>query len=109
MCARILATQTRLRASFGQMYSSDSATGIPHVTVRPGFLTQQMALPWHADFRDCKKEPLTNPVTGAPTFAMWWTGQRPDDVFPEASPDEQVPWTRTPHFLASDDDSDRFK
>jgi hypothetical protein len=89
--------------------AGDAAAGVPDVTVRPGFLTQQMALPWQADFRDCKKEPLTNPVTGAPTFAMWWAGQRPDDVFAEASPDDQVPWTRTPHFLASDDDPDRFK
>src|SRR5581483_2512755 len=76
--------------------AGDESVGIPDVTVRPGFLTQHMALPWQADFRDCKREPLTNPATGALTFAMWWTGQRPDDVFPEATPDEQVPWTRPP-------------
>jgi len=89
--------------------SGDTSVGIPDVTVRPGFLTQQMALPWQADFRDCKKEPLTNTATGARTFAMWWTGQRPDDVFPEATPDEQVPWARDPEFQASDDDPQRYK
>jgi hypothetical protein len=89
--------------------AGDDAVGIPDITVRPGFLTQQMALPWQADFRDCKKEPLTNTVTGAPTFAMWWTGQRPDDVFPESTPDQQVPWTRPPDFNASDEDTNRYK
>jgi|HubBroStandDraft_6_1064221.scaffolds.fasta_scaffold02297_2 hypothetical protein len=89
--------------------SGDLAVGIPDVTVGPGFLTQQMALPWQADFRDCKREPLTNTATGAPTFAMWWTGQRPDDVFPEATPDQQVAWTRDPDFKASDDDPQRYK
>lgn len=89
--------------------SGEASVGIPDVTVRPGFLSQQMALPWQADFRDCKKEPLTNTKTGAQTFAMWWTGQRPDDVFPEGTPDEQVPWTRDPDFKASDDDNERYK
>src|SRR5581483_1560892 len=89
--------------------AGDPIIGIPDVTVRPGFLTQQMALPWQADFRDCKKEPLTNPTTGELTYAMWWTGQRPDDVFPEATPDKQVPWTRPPDFTASDNEPTRFK
>jgi hypothetical protein len=89
--------------------AGDGAVGIPDVTVGRGFLTQQMALPWQADFRDCKREPLTNTATGGPTFAMWWTGQRPDDVFPEATPDQQVAWTREPDFNASDDDSQRYK
>jgi hypothetical protein len=89
--------------------SGDQTIGIPDVTIRAGFLTQQMALPWQADFRDCKREPLTNPATGTPTFAMWWTGQRPDDVFPEATPDQQVPWTREPDFKADDDDKERYK
>jgi hypothetical protein len=40
---------------------------------------------------------------------MWWTGQRPDDVFPETTPDEQVQWTRDPDFKASDDDLQRYQ
>lgn len=98
------------RFQFGtKIASGDASVGIPDMTVRPGFLTQQMALPWQADFRDCKREPVTNTATGAPTFAMWWTGQRPDDVFPEATPDEQVPWARDPDFKASDNDPQRYK
>lgn len=48
---------------------------------RPGFFSQQMALPWQADFYDCHKERETDP-DGNEHFFMWWTAQRPDDVFP---------------------------
>lgn len=78
------------------------------VVTGPGFFTQSMALPWQADFRECKREALTNPKTGEPTHAMWWAGQRPDDVYPEDDPNNQVPWARPPHFTASDDDNARF-
>lgn len=79
------------------------------ITTGPGFFTQQMAVPWQADFRECKKEELTNTVTNGRAFAMWWAGQRPDDVFPEDDPDNQKPWARAPHFTAADDDPARFK
>ena len=79
------------------------------VVTGPGFFTQSMAVPWQADFRDCKREGLTNPMTGEPTYAMWWAGQRPDDVYSENDPDNQVPWTRGPRFIAPDDKApDRF-
>ena len=92
----------------------DPKIGIADVMAGPGFFTQQMALPWQADFRDCKREPLTKippPAGGSGqlTFAMWWAGQRPDDVFPEDNPTDQVPWTRPPHFTAGDDDPARFR
>jgi hypothetical protein len=89
--------------------NGDPAVGIPDVAVRPGFLTQQMALPWQADFRDCKREPLTNTATGMETWAMWWAAQRPDDVFPEDTPKQQVSWARPPLFTGADDDPARFK
>lgn len=79
------------------------------VLTGPGFLTQSMAVPWQADFRECKKEELTNTVTGERSFAMWWAAQRPDDVFPEDDPDNQVAWARAPHFPASDTEPERFK
>jgi hypothetical protein len=78
------------------------------LTVGPGFFTQQMALPWQADFRDCTREPVTDPLKGNPTSAMWWAAQRPDDVYPEVDPTGKVPWTRAPHFLAGDDEVGRF-
>jgi hypothetical protein len=92
----------------------DTVIGIDDVTTRPGFFTQQMALPWQADFRDCKRErldkiPLPPDGKHQDTWAMWWAGQRPDDVFPENDPNTQVPWTRAPHFSAGDDDPERFK
>jgi len=81
----------------------------------PGFFSQQMAQPWHADFYDCHKEPHTTPI-GKKTYQfMWWTAQRPDDVFPFRS-DEQVPWTRDFQKHAKDpsdpealDNFERFK
>lgn len=78
------------------------------ITVGPGFFTQQMALPWQADFRDCKREELTDPTNQKTTSAMWWAAQRPDDVYPEADPSGQVPWARPPHFNAGDDDDARY-
>lgn len=50
------------------------------LTVRAGFFSQQMALPWQADFYACAKEPFAGDVTGT-TFHAWWPAQRPDDVF----------------------------
>jgi len=47
---------------------------------QPGFFSQQMALPWQADFYDCKKEEHTPDGTEEPVIYMWWTAQRPDDI-----------------------------
>lgn len=56
------------------------ATGVPlrigPLTMGPGFFSQQMALPWQADFLDCAKD---NRIFGF--FFGWWPAQRPDDVF----------------------------
>lgn len=78
------------------------------IAVGPGFFTQQMALPWQADFRDCKREQLTDPTTGKTMSAMWWAAQRPDDVYPESDLSGQVPWARPPLFNAGDDDDARY-
>jgi hypothetical protein len=45
------------------------------LTVGPGFFSQQMALPWQADFADCRKD------DGLGTMLGWWPAQRPDDVY----------------------------
>src|SRR6185503_10309950 len=82
---------------------------VGRLTVGPGFFTQQMALPWQADFRDCKREELTDPKTGKLTSAMWWAAQRPDDVYAEDDPTNQVAWARTPFFNAPDDDDARYE
>ena len=59
---------------------------------RPGFFTQQMALPWQADFYDCHRERFQDP-DGNEYYFMWWTAQRPDDVFP-AGKAKQDRWVR---------------
>jgi hypothetical protein len=43
-----------------------------------GFLTEKMALPWQADFADCRN--------------YWWPSQRPDDVTTKTG--EKVSWDR---------------
>jgi hypothetical protein len=44
----------------------------------PGFLTEKMALPWQADFADCRD--------------LWWPSQRPDDVI--TSEGKKAKWDR---------------
>lgn len=48
-----------------------------------GFFSQQMALPWQADFYDCHKEKHRSPE-GEELVFMWWTAQRPDDIRDDA-------------------------
>jgi hypothetical protein len=55
-------------------------TGIP---IGPGHFSRQMAVPWHADFNDCRAE-ATN---------AWWPGQRPDSVFVKAT-GARIAWAR---------------
>jgi len=50
-----------------------------------GFFSQQMALPWHADFYDCHKEPHQPPGADETINYMWWTAQRPDDIRSDAN------------------------
>jgi hypothetical protein len=49
-----------------------------------GFFSQQMALPWQADFYDCHKEEHTPDDADESLIYMWWTAQRPDDIRAEA-------------------------
>ncbi len=55
------------------------------LTFQPGFFSQQMALPWQADFYDCHKEEHTPDESDERLFYMWWTAQRPDDIRADAS------------------------
>jgi hypothetical protein len=62
------------------------------VDFRPGFFSQQMALPWQADFYDCQKERHDDP-DGNEYYFMWWTAHRPDDTYPSGAMAQQR-WTR---------------
>ncbi len=55
------------------------------LTYQPGFFSQQMALPWHADFYDCHREEHTPEGADEKLFYMWWTAQRPDHIRADAS------------------------
>ncbi len=83
---------------------SGSALTLGALTFRPGFFSQQMAQPWQADFYDCHKEPWKSP-DGKVFRYMWWTAQRPDDVFP-AGANAQQRWVRTFDSAATTTDPD---
>ena len=55
------------------------------IRFQAGFFSQQMALPWQADFYDCHKEDHTTDDAAEPLIYMWWTAQRPDDIRADAS------------------------
>lgn len=77
----------------------------------PGFFSQQMALPWQADFYDCHTEKHVNPATNEEFYFMWWTAQRPDAVFASKQPKDepQVRWVRLFDAAAKDpDDPENF-
>jgi hypothetical protein len=55
---------------------------ISHAKVKPGGLTEQMALPWQADFNDCSDD--------------WWPSQRPNNIFVADTniPNFSVEWSK---------------
>jgi hypothetical protein len=53
-------------------------------TIGPGHFTRQMAVPWHADFNDCRNEGDYG----------WWPSQRPTDVLPSPAASARVDWAR---------------
>jgi hypothetical protein len=75
---------------FSEPFRIRRAAKIGKLTVGAGFFSQQMALPWQADFYECARESWNN---GGISHA-WWPGQRPDDVFLESNQREQKEWAR---------------
>jgi hypothetical protein len=65
------------------------------LVIEAGAFSQQMALPWQADFRDCAAGPVDDPsVAGKTRRVAWWPTNRPDEVFSALSPTVRVPWAR---------------
>jgi L-lysine epsilon oxidase C-terminal domain len=60
--------------------------------IGPGYFSRQMAVPWQADFRDCKLERYEDTDFG------WWPAQRPDWVHVKDGKEEVAssmkPWHR---------------
>ncbi|MFL5358798.1 LodA/GoxA family CTQ-dependent oxidase [Archangium sp.] len=89
-----------------------SGTAFPttaKLAIGPGFFSQQMALPWQADFYQCKKQlfdPTSftkNAFTGDGMYHMWWAAHRPDDVYAKKGDLQMVPWTRALEAVAQAD------
>jgi hypothetical protein len=67
------------------------------VIIEAGAFSQQMALPWQADFLACAAGPVDDPsVDGGKRRVAWWPTTRPDDVFPLDRPKDRLPWARLP-------------
>ena len=67
------------------------------LTVRPGFFSQQMALPWQSDFHDCALE-VHDPDPPPPPDGIswgWWPGQRPDVAQVGSGSSDMKPWIRS--------------
>src|SRR5207245_1902442 len=64
--------------------------------IEAGVFSQQMALPWHADFLDCARgdEKFDQAGREVPVRIGWWPAQRPDDAFSAKSPNTRVHWAR---------------
>jgi hypothetical protein len=63
----------------------------------PGLFTQQMAVPWQADFRECEAGFVSDPdIPGKRQMRRiaWWPANRPDDVFPQDTPKSRKSWAR---------------
>lgn len=52
--------------------------------IGPGHFSRQMAVPWQADFNDCRNEGDYG----------WWPSQRPDDALPYYNAPQRLDWAR---------------
>jgi hypothetical protein len=68
----------RLNLSAQSQYIGESGT------IGPGHFSRQMAVPWHADFNDCRHEGDYG----------WWPAQRPDDALPAYGAAQRLDWAR---------------
>lgn len=56
----------------------------PPAPIGPGHFSRQMAVPWQADFNDCRNEGNYG----------WWPSQRPTHALPSATATRRVDWAR---------------
>jgi hypothetical protein len=83
----------RVAAGVKSAYLGDTST------VRAGYFTRQMALPWQADFLQCKSEDDASGAFPGLRRWGWWPMQRPDGVFSSeadyrAKPPKSSDWHR---------------
>ncbi len=75
---------------YSEPFRIKAGAKVDSLTVGPGFFSQQVALPWHADFWECQKEEDTE---AAGVYQAWWPANRPDDV-QMAGRDAILEWNR---------------
>ena len=89
----VYAAPFRIKHGAPSAYAADDAT----TTVGAGYFSRQMAVPWLADFRDCKSEDHP-PTADSHLVFGWWPSQRPDRVYPSAAAaaegEPMLPWHR---------------
>lgn len=68
------------------IYMAGDAFRLAADQLKPGQITEDNALPWQADFHECRWE------NGAKRLG-WWPAQRPDDVLTTAA-GQLTPWRR---------------
>jgi hypothetical protein len=90
--ASIFAEPFRIKKGASSTYVGDK----PGTTVGAGYFSRQMALPWLADFLQCKTERQALAVPKSDWG--WWPSQRPDFVYATAADAAAVgtmkAWTR---------------
>jgi hypothetical protein len=59
--------------------------------IGPGHFSRQGAVPWHADFNDCRHEGDYG----------WWPAQRPDDALPSYGASQRLDWARPNNALSN--------
>lgn len=65
------------------------------LVVEAGTFSQQMALPWQADFFDCVSGEIRDTsVAGEKRRVAWWPTNRPDEVFTLDAPTTRQSWAR---------------
>jgi hypothetical protein len=75
------------------IYTAGDVFRFDRAKLKPGGLTESMALPWQADFADCTWEAPTPPVP-ALKGRGWWPAQRPDHVLKHPNDVAMVDWDR---------------
>lgn len=73
---KLFAEPFRIKPAARSNYMGDPATQI-----KAGHFSRQMALPWQADFLECKSEHDQTSVFPGMDPWGWWPAQRPDGVF----------------------------
>lgn len=96
--------QIRWAQIYAEPFRIKHAAKSPYPGDKPGFIraghfTRQMALPWQADFLQCRTEEVKAPDLFVGKWA-WWPGQRPDNVYTSVaeflkSPPNHVRWARS--------------